>query len=1236
MRKISRRIANFKLVFGPKELACFTFIFLAIVLWLRGLIFEGGLPLGADTLRYFRELEYYNIFGSWFSSWNWGSYLFTSQMSPLSWMLSFLGIPARIYPVLILLVGGLSAYYFLSEHTKNIYARTTGTLIYLLNGENLRVLLQGTYTSFLLGYALFPLLFLLFDRVAKRGKIRDVALFATVMSFYVVSVSPQITYILLASLLFYALWHVTFSHKWGEVIKFSRNVLILTFVVAGLLSYQLLPFSVGVRSWQAGATFPIQEAFHWSQPLIRVLGLIGGVLIPIVAFSSLFFRRDKYTLFFGILAIIGIFLSKELHPPLGEFFAWACTHVPFFSTFRVAQKFLVLAVLACSFLVSVTIEEVFKRLKSFQKIAVLKLITSKRTFSLQIKSLIPLLLILLVLFSLFCSIGTGPIPMTFNPDELEEFGESVSAYEQIRRGEGDELSYIISLEPGGREHLWIDKDSIRYPTIHPLIYNLPISGRPELNFDWDSFGKSFIYWFPRNALLEESSAQVMKFLGALNVEYIFSPLPNPYASSISSQKGSRVLFPDKETIAAWKNDCCVPHVYAGEPIAFLGGFETFTALPELPNFDFASSPLLSLAQNWDHQSSIFNLASSLVLYDSHFTDLLVLDLLNSENVIPIEWDVPYKMHHRIWSREPERKDWVASREWLERGEMVYNELTPTTSERATMSASFSINEPDEYELWVRVAHGPKRGELEIRVDGNSLLKIRPSAQFYGFEWHRIPLHLEKGEHNLELINDGTGFNSVDAVFLAKQDQVLLKQRNLAEALMNTSSRFVNLWEAEKLLGSPLPDGWNIRSLEVESSIQSQVLGSEDGTSGSAEIYLPKSSYYKIAVRTVRSTVHGRLNLNVDSTPISIFDCYVGAPARENSVLHLTFDENTGATARDGSIHRNDGTIYGATWTDGKLGSALEFDGLNNYVEIADDTSLNFTGDGTWEAWIKVPPTEEKMWILTKGTGWGQNQAQYEIMVWSDGKLKFRTWGDSEFRIASESRVDTNEWVHVAVVKEGTTYRLYVNGVKEAEATGPVELPVTNSVLSIGYLRYHSEKYYFKGVIDEVRIYDRALSENELFESSFQWFETEPFWLDLGVHSLSLRGDGKVDIDKVLIYSIENDECGHTLDHLFSSSGEISVSSERIAPYKWRVSVETDRRVLLVFSELYNPLWRAYLDDEEVKPLVVNNLFNGFLIDGPGKYDIVLEYMGQRYVRIGGAISIVTLLIAIFLIVKKWR
>jgi len=863
------------------EGVCFAFILLVIVLWCRALLFENGLPLSPDALGFQEQTQYYyDIFHSWFSSWNWGPYVFSSQLSPVLWALHFLNIPLRIMPVAFLVIGCFSSYLFLSRHVRNTYGKTVGVLVYNINGLTALYVWQGPYPAFLLAHALLPALLLLFEKAAQTMSIRDTLLFAMLASVFVSTVSPQESIILLSLLLCYGLWYfVAMPRK--RRLRFLASVVASAVLVAGLLSYQLLPLFYGVTPWFAGWRMPIEEAYLFSYPLLAGVYITGGVLVSLMAFSSLLFSRDKRIFFFVLVAVGGLFLAKGPHPPLGEVFVWLWDHVPFFDTFRQGEKWQSLTILAYSFLVSRTCEEVFARLPS---LASMKSFIPRNLANTAVKKIVPFGLILLVTFSLFYSMGivqaanpAVPLvarPQVFDPNNVTAFRESASLYDRIGRTD-DNLSYFLSLEPFSTYYMTLEKGNEVYYFLNPLRYNAYLSGKPELGFGYDTFGNSLTYWFPRNVLMGDSSTQVGAFLGALNVRYVVSPLPNSLETEISNQEGMEPLA-SGGTVAMWENQNSVPHVYGGEPIAFLGGFETFTSLPEIAEFNYSHTPLASVAQNWKLHNFMLENFGTLVFYDTGFQDLVALGLLNSNDTILIRPKLAYLMHHREtqWANALREEEWVETRSWLETGAMVFNELTTETQANADLAIPLSVSQAGRYEFWIRLAYGPDRGDLDVKLDGNSILKIRPYAQFYSFKWDRISLDsLANGKHTLEFINDGSGFSSIDVAFLSREDQINLEEKRLSDEINSAPIQPIYIWDAKQLFGPSLPVGWNVTSFEtIGSSIRRSVLtGEKDHLPISADVYLPKNSTYAIQFEALCDGTTNALKLYVDNVPVETFE-----------------------------------------------------------------------------------------------------------------------------------------------------------------------------------------------------------------------------------------------------------------------------------------------------------------------------------------------------------------------------
>jgi len=200
--------------------------------------------------------------------------------------------------------------------------------------------------------------------------------------------------------------------------------------------------------------------------------------------------------------------------------------------------------------------------------------------------------------------------------------------------------------------------------------------------------------------------------------------------------------------------------------------------------------------------------------------------------------------------------------------------------------------------------------------------------------------------------------------------------------------------------------------------------------------------------------------------------------RDSCILALPMNEGTGATAADKSGFGNDGTITGASWVDGKYGKALSFNGSTDYISCGDFPDLDAKSSFTWAAWIYADsfPDWARIFDYTYDV---DNRIGFGVR--SSGKL-FLEMVSGGSLIGGVNPADkillADTWYHVAVVVNGDTVTLYVDGIAEP-TTGTVSGSWTGwtGVLSIG--RYGGAAAYFDGILDEAHIYNRALSPDEI-------------------------------------------------------------------------------------------------------------------------------------------------------------
>jgi hypothetical protein len=193
------------------------------------------------------------------------------------------------------------------------------------------------------------------------------------------------------------------------------------------------------------------------------------------------------------------------------------------------------------------------------------------------------------------------------------------------------------------------------------------------------------------------------------------------------------------------------------------------------------------------------------------------------------------------------------------------------------------------------------------------------------------------------------------------------------------------------------------------------------------------------------------------------------------VAYWSFDEGEGDIAFDETNNGNDAVLYGPEWAEGKRGFALRFDGVDDTVAIPHSASLMPTDAITLAAWVKIEgPAQEHYGIIGKS---GYSSGYRLLIHGTTKKVLFQLTGEKGYSVWSSTAIPDDQWHFIVATYDGSKMKLYIDGIKdpsEKERKGPLDVN-TNSVL-IG-----KPQYAFNGLIDEVRIYSRALSEEEIKE-----------------------------------------------------------------------------------------------------------------------------------------------------------
>ncbi|SDH54650.1 Glucose/arabinose dehydrogenase, beta-propeller fold [Actinokineospora alba] len=213
-----------------------------------------------------------------------------------------------------------------------------------------------------------------------------------------------------------------------------------------------------------------------------------------------------------------------------------------------------------------------------------------------------------------------------------------------------------------------------------------------------------------------------------------------------------------------------------------------------------------------------------------------------------------------------------------------------------------------------------------------------------------------------------------------------------------------------------------------------------------------------------------------SAPVTVTVSNTAAPPGA-PVASYNFDEGSGTTLNDRTGKGHTGTLAGPLWSAaGRYGGALSFDGTNDLVTIADANDLDLTSAMTLEGWVRPAGSADWRTVLLKEQPGGLNYALYSDNAASRPAGYIRV-GSSDRGVTGPSAVPQNAWTHLAMTYDGTTMRLYVNGTQVSTAAVTGAAATSTSALRIGGNAVWGE--YFNGLIDDVRVYGRVLTQPEI-------------------------------------------------------------------------------------------------------------------------------------------------------------
>jgi hypothetical protein len=382
----------------------------------------------------------------------------------------------------------------------------------------------------------------------------------------------------------------------------------------------------------------------------------------------------------------------------------------------------------------------------------------------------------------------------------------------------------------------------------------------------------------------------------------------------------------------------------------------------------------------------------------------------------------------------------------------------TDNQQSWLQAVTNLSQPMQLAFWWNVSSQPPNG-LTFAMDGTVLA----SNSGTGAGWQFVQTNLSTGNHTLlwtyskSVSDTPTGVPFADSGWV---DEVsLVPVAELPVFTTQPLSQFATNGDNVTLnavAGGPGP-------------ISFQWLFNNSPLPGATNTNLVLTSVQRAntgSYQLVAANPFGAIRSAVATLTVLVPPC----PGVPQGIIAWWKGENNALDVVGG----NNGTLVNAvTFAPGIVGTAFSFDGISAYVEITNSAAFNFgrTSPMSVELWAYRTGTAGVMQIIGKRDGCASSGIHYQMAFDGNGLV----FGGDSGLVRSGSQLPLNIWTHLAATFDGSTFRFYTNGVLAGTGTGMLGPPATTP-LRIGTAGTCST---FAGLLDEVSIYQTALSSNEV-------------------------------------------------------------------------------------------------------------------------------------------------------------
>jgi len=196
-----------------------------------------------------------------------------------------------------------------------------------------------------------------------------------------------------------------------------------------------------------------------------------------------------------------------------------------------------------------------------------------------------------------------------------------------------------------------------------------------------------------------------------------------------------------------------------------------------------------------------------------------------------------------------------------------------------------------------------------------------------------------------------------------------------------------------------------------------------------------------------------------------------ADINDGLIAFFPFEGNANDTSGNG----NNGIEHGVTYTIGKIGKAATFDGVNDYIQVTNSITLN-TSKYSLSCWVNFSNVKQQVFI-DKRNGW--KMRNFSLALTDKSIIEGCSGDGTNYFVYGNNSVIINEFYHIVLTYDQQNLKLYVNGIEKNNTHCTTTTNIGNGDILIGC---HGESdFYFKGTIDQLRIYNRSITQSEIQE-----------------------------------------------------------------------------------------------------------------------------------------------------------